>query len=44
MGTFYGRMELDQGIYWVSAVGWTFFIGVWGWLEEYFGWVGVVGG
>ena len=39
MGTFYGRAELGEGIFRVSMVEWTFFIGEWVWLEEYFGWV-----
>ena len=36
-GTFYGRAELGEGIFRVSMVEWTFCIGEWVWLEEYFG-------
>ena len=36
MGTFYGRVELDEGIFLVSVGELTFFIGGWVWLEVYF--------
>ena len=36
MGTFYGRVELDEGIFWISVGELTFFIGAWVWLEVYF--------
>ena len=36
-------MWFGEGIFWVSVVGWTFFIGGRGWLEVYFGWVGLAG-
>ena len=39
MGTFYGRVELGEVIFWVSEVEWTFLIGMSVWLEVYFGWV-----
>ena len=37
MCTFYGRMELGEGILWVGGGGWTFYMGG-------SGWVGVGGG
>ena len=43
LGTFYENMELGEGIFRVSVVGWTFFIGGWRWLEVYFGWAGLDG-
>ena len=30
MCTFYGRVKLSEGIFWMSVVGYTFFIGGWG--------------
>ena len=29
MGTFYGKVELGEGIFWVGGGGWTFFMGGW---------------
>ena len=43
VGTFYGRVELGEVIFWVSVVEWTFLIGMWVWLEVYFGRVGLGG-
>ena len=37
---FYGWVGVDEGIFWMSGGGWTFFTG-WGWadcVEVYFGW------
>ena len=37
---------VSGGIFWVGGGGWTFFIGGggWGWVEVYFGCVGMGGG
>ena len=41
----WGWMVLGGGIFWVLGTGWTFFLSGWGgWVEVYFGWVGVSGG
>ena len=50
---YFGWMLLHEYILWESRVwwryllgecgGWTFFIGVWGWLKMYFGWLGLGG-
>ena len=41
MGTFYGRVQLGEGIFWLNVVGWTIFIDKWGRLEVCFGLVGL---
>ena len=41
---FMGRWGVGGSIFWVGGGRWTFFMGRFGWVEVYFGWVGVSGG
>ena len=36
-----GWLGAGLSIFWVGESGWTFFMGGWGQVEVYFGWVGV---
>ena len=42
-GIFWVGRGVGEGIFWVVGGGWTFFIGGWGWVEVYFGWVELSG-
>ena len=39
LNIFYGCVKVGGGKFWVGAAGWIFFLGRWGCVEVYFGWV-----